>query len=226
MSPGAPGTAIIFGAQWNLRQIRADAAWAAGKLGSPATKVSILDTGLGYTHIDLQGRVDLASSRSFLKASGNQRVEAAFPGAHPVADLHYHDTHVGATVASHAILAAGVSSGTQLVGLKVCEPGGPNVDPKLAWLPSCPISATLGAILYAADIGLPVINMSLGGLTLQRFMSSRGGLGASLGAIINYVVHYAHKQGRRSWSRPATVRRISSSISATGCMACTATRPG
>ncbi len=195
MSANAPATALYFGAQWNMRQIRADVAWAAGKLGSPATKVGILDTGLGYTHIDLQGRVDLASSASFLSAAENQRVQDAFPGAHPVADLHYHGTHVGATVASNAVLAAGVSSGTQLVGLKVCAPGEPNVDPNLAWVASCPISATIGAVLYAADIGLPIINMSLGGLTFTRFNSSRGGLGGSLGAIINYVFHYAHKNG-------------------------------
>jgi hypothetical protein len=33
-----------------------------------------------------------------------------------VADLHYHGTHVGATVASNAIVAAGVTSRTTLMG--------------------------------------------------------------------------------------------------------------
>ena len=195
MSPAAPATAAFYFLQWNMRQIRADVAWAAGKLGEPATKVGILDTGLGYTHVDLLGRVDLASSASFLPQEENDRVEAAFPGAHPVADLHYHGTHVGATVASNAWAAAGVASGTQLVGLKVCSPGEPHANPDSAWVASCPISSTLAAVLYAADIGLPVINMSLGGLTLQRFMSSRGGLGPSLGAIINSVFLYAHHKG-------------------------------
>ena len=58
------------------------------------------------------GRVDLALSRSFLSAAENRRVINLWgPGAHPVADLHYHGTHVGSTVASNGWISAGVTSG-------------------------------------------------------------------------------------------------------------------
>ena len=195
LSPSNPTTAAFYIAQWHHMQIKAPAAWAAGKLGDSRVRVGILDTGLGYLHQDLVGRVDLAASVSFLNAAENARVQAAFPGAHPVADLHYHGTHVGATVASNAIRAAGVTSKTTLVGIKVCAPGNPGTTPANHFVASCPISAVLAGVLYATDIDLPVINMSLGGLFLRRQASAAGGFGPSLLAIFNSVFHYAYKNG-------------------------------
>lgn len=182
-SPAAPATAFFFPRQWHLRAISAQTAWAAGKLGSPSVKVGILDTGLGYTHSDLIGRVDLASSKSFVP-SDDALVAAFFPGRHPIADLHYHGTHVGATVASNANAAAGVTSGTTLVGIKVCNVNG-----------SCPTSGVLAGVLYAADLGLPIANMSLGGRFLRRDASAEGGFGPSFIATINSVFNYANKMG-------------------------------
>jgi lantibiotic leader peptide-processing serine protease len=196
LSPTTPQTPAVFAFQWNMRAISAPAAWASGKLGSSATKVGILDTGLDYTHPDLAGRVDLALSKSFLSAQQNQRVQDAWPGAHNVLDLHFHGTHVGATVASNAILAAGVTSQTKLVGLKVCEPGVPNAEhPQQAFVATCPTNAVIAAMLYAADNNIPVINMSLGGLFLRRQASARGGFGPSFIALINSVFHYVNKKG-------------------------------
>lgn len=182
-SPGNPATATRFARQWHLRQIDAPAAWAAGRLGKAATSVGIIDTGLGYTHPDLAGRVDLGRSISFIP-SDDALVAANFPGAHPIADLHYHGTHVGATVSSNAVAAAGVTSGTTLVGIKVCSRAG-----------SCPTSAVLQGVLYAADQGLPVANMSLGGKFLRKEASARGGDSPSFLAIINQVFNYAHRKG-------------------------------
>lgn len=196
MSPAAPATAVFFARQWNMRQIRADAAWAANRLGNPSVRVGILDTGLDTIHVDMRGRVDPVLSRSFLSESENARVTTAWGASTPVwTDLHYHGTHVGSTVASNGIALAGVTSMTKLVSLRVCSPGFPNTDPNLAWRASCPTSGVLAAVLYAADVGLPVINMSLGGLTLNRFMSARGGFGPSFMATLNAVFHYANKKG-------------------------------
>lgn len=182
-SPGNPATAFFFPRQWHLRQIEAPAAWAAGRLGEPYTKVGILDSGLGYTHPDLDGRVDFALSRSFV-ALDDALIALYFPGAHPVADLHYHGTHVGATVASNGLAAAGVTSGLTLVGIKVCDVNG-----------SCPTSSVLQGVLYAADLGLPVANMSLGGNFERREASARGGLAPSFIGIINQVFNYATRRG-------------------------------
>jgi lantibiotic leader peptide-processing serine protease len=171
-----PGQAQFFPRQWHLRAISADVAWAAGKTGSPDVTVAILDTGIDYTHPDLVGLVDLSRSASFVPFD-QQFIDFYFPGAHPVADLHYHGTHVAATVSSNASAAAGVTSKTTLIGVKVCNVNG-----------SCPTSAVLAGIMYAADQGAHIINMSLGGLFLKSdypgFVS-----------VIQRAINDAHRRG-------------------------------
>jgi subtilisin family serine protease len=151
-SPGNPAGAARFPRQWNLRAIKADVAWAAGRLGSPAVTVAILDTGIGYMHPDLAGRVDLSRSASF-EPSDDAYVAFYFPGAHPITDIGYHGTHVAATVSSNALAAAGVTSGVTLIGAKVCSVS----------LGGCPGVAVTQGILHAIENGADVANMSLGG---------------------------------------------------------------
>lgn len=151
-SPANPAGAFFFPRQWNMRAIQADVAWAAGRLGSPAVTVAILDTGIGYMHADLAGRVDLSRSASF-EPNDDLYVAAYFPGAHPVTDIGYHGTHVAATVSSNGIAAAGVTSGVTLMGVKVCSVS----------LGGCPGVALTQGILHAVENGADVVNMSLGG---------------------------------------------------------------
>jgi subtilisin family serine protease len=188
-SPANPAIAAFYGRQlWNLGQIEVPAAHTAGKKGSAAIKVGVLDTGLDYLHPDLVGRVDLGMSRSFLSAAENARVPA---GAHLVADLNYHGTHVGSTIVSNAYIGAGVSTDITLVGLKVCSPG----TAANGFRGSCPTSGTMAAILFAADNGLPIINMSLGGTFQRRDASARGGNGPAYMATLNSIFNYANKKG-------------------------------
>lgn len=188
-SPANPTAAAFYGRQlWNMQAISAPAAWAAGIKGSSSTLVGILDTGIDYLHPDLVGRVDLGLSRSFLSAAENARVPA---GAHLVADLNYHGTHVASTVASNAYIGAGVTTNVKLVGLKVCAPG----TAANGYNGTCPTSGTLAAILYAADNGIAVINMSLGGGFNRRDASAKGGFGPSFLATINQVMNYARRNG-------------------------------
>lgn len=186
-----PAGAILFARQWNMRAISAPAAWTAGHRGVGTVRVGIVDTGIDYLSADLFGRVDLTLSRSFLSTAENDRVQAAFPGAHPIADLNYHGTHVAATVASNGFWFAGVTSMVSLVGLKVCTPG----TAANGFRGSCPTSAVLGAILYASDNSLDVINMSLGSTFNRRDASARGGFGPSFLATINSVFNYANRAG-------------------------------
>jgi subtilisin family serine protease len=190
-SPANPTLAVRYPRQWNMQVIRAATAWNAGKRGVASVKVGIVDTGIDYLHPDLAGRVDLSLSKSFLSAAENARVQATFPGAHEIADLNYHGTHVASTVASNGYIAAGVSSGVTLVGLKVCSPG----TAANGFRGSCPTSGTLAAVLYAADNGIPIINMSLGGTFNRRDASAAGGFGPSFLATINQVFNYAHRKG-------------------------------
>jgi lantibiotic leader peptide-processing serine protease len=203
-SPEDPALALGFVNQWNMRAIQAPAAWAATPkwLGVSTVRVGIIDTGIDYLEPDLVGRVDLVKSKSFLSVAENARVQAAFPGAHEIADLHYHGTHVAATVASNAYARAGVTSKVILVGLKVCAPGFPPTTPPSPTPPftaTCPTSAVLGAMLYAADEGLDVINMSLGGTFNRRNARALPQAAdpsiPSFIATINRVFNYVHNKG-------------------------------
>ena len=149
-SPGAPATAAFFARQWHLRAIKADAAWAAGKFGSPSVRVAILDSGIGYEYADLQGLVDLSRSASFVP-SDDALVARFFPGKHPVTDLHVHGTHVASIVSSNGLANAGVTSRTTLMGVKVVGVTGQGTT-----------SGILAGIVYATDNGAHVINISLG----------------------------------------------------------------
>jgi subtilisin family serine protease len=179
MSPTEPGKATYHYLQWHLRQIGAPKAWAAGKLGSPSVTVGIIDTGLDYTHRDLAGLVDLGRSRSFLPTEDAVVARYLPAGTHPMFDLQGHGTHVGSTVASNGIIAAGVTSRVKLVGLKVCRSG-------IAGLTAagCPASATFAALMYAADNGIDVVNMSLGGLFTK---STAGGYEETVNRVFEYA---------------------------------------
>jgi subtilisin family serine protease len=175
-SAANPAGAFFFPRQWDYRAIGANLAWAAGALGSPDVTVAILDTGIDYTHPDLAGRVDLSRSRSFIP-SDDALVAALFPGANPIADLQYHGTHVAATVSSNAVAAAGMTSRVRLIGVKVLSRTG-----------SGPTSAALNGVLWAADHGADVINMSL------TTSFTRPGQGRFV-SLLNRVLRYATRKG-------------------------------
>jgi subtilisin family serine protease len=192
-SPAAPQTAFFFARQWHLRAVGAHTAWAAGNLGSTTVSAYILDTGIDYTHADLNGLVNLSRSVDLLGTFNVQvmvsgvptvvpfteadTVQKYFPGRHPSTDLFYHGTHVAATVSSNALAAAGVTSQTRLVAVKVC-----------AYLNTCPLSSVLQGVIYAADNGADVVNMSLGG------GFPKAGNGTFVG-LINDVFNYAASKG-------------------------------
>ncbi|MDR7561607.1 MAG: hypothetical protein QN186_10130, partial [Armatimonadota bacterium] len=77
----SPAEARFFPAQWNMRAIGADRAWAAGVLGDPRVKVAVIDSGIDFIHQDLRPRVDQALSRAFF-------TEPLPPGAPPYLDVY------------------------------------------------------------------------------------------------------------------------------------------
>ena len=176
-SPDNPADAFFFARQWNMRAIDADDAWAMGQLGSSDVTVAILDTGIDYTYPDLDGLVDLDRSISFVPED-DFYVGLFFPGKHPVTDIHYHGTHVAATVASNGFVAAGVTSQTTLMGVKVCS----------AVLGFCPGSAVIAGVLHAADAGADIANMSLGGGFLKKDYPGYVG-------FLNRIFNYANSKG-------------------------------
>jgi len=189
-SNAAPAAAVRYARQWNMRAVQADVAWAHGFLGSSGVSVFMLDSGIDPHHADTEGRVDPTRSVDLLGTFDAQlpdgttvpfteadTVQKYFPGHEVYTDLFFHGTHTAATVSSNAVRAAGVTSGTMLVAVKVC-----------GYINECPFSSILNGVIYAADNGADVINMSLGGAF------TKAGNGRFVG-LINKVFNYARSKG-------------------------------
>lgn len=171
-SPEDPAGAFFYPRQWHFPAIDADKAWAAGALGSEDVTVAVLDTGIDYENLDLAGRVDLDRSISFLPEE-DDLVRTFFPNKNLITDLQFHGTHVAATVVSNGFVGAGLTSKTTLMGIKTCR-----VDR------SCSFGAIISGVLYAADNGADVANLSLGGFF------TKAGNGRFVG-FINKTFNYA-----------------------------------
>ena len=118
-----------------------------------------------------------APTRRFVPFTEADTIATYFPGLAPFGDLLFHGTHTGATVSSNAVRAAGVTSKTNLVAVKVC-----------AYLNQCPFSSILNGVIYAADHGADVMNLSLGGAFPKR--GNR-----ALIRLINATFNYARNKG-------------------------------
>jgi subtilisin family serine protease len=167
-----PTTAILYDAQWNLQLIEVPGVWKKGLLGDPGVTVAILDTGVDYLTPDLVGKIDLDRSVSFVP-SDDILVEANFPGAHPIADLHIHGTFVAALIGCNSIVLACVSPNVDMFAVKVVS----------GTLVGSAASITSG-LLYAEENGADVIALSI-----DAFMSRSADSVAirSIRRAINFV---------------------------------------
>lgn len=169
-----PLTASLLPQQWNMQQIHAPEAWAAGKTGSSAVRVAILDTGLDPTHQELFGVVDGSVSANCLKGP------ACVVGGTGWLDDYFHGTYVGGIVSANNFVTAGIAPNVRLVAVKVLDSLG-----------SGSFSAILRGVVYAVDNAQArVINMSLG----ATFKGNTPGLAALQQALAN-VIAYADSKG-------------------------------
>ena len=178
MSIANPAAAFRFAFQWNMRAIGANTAWAAGDLGTADVTAAILDSGIDYDSFDMNGMVDLARSTSFV-ASDNAILAAFFPGRNPLDDLNGHGTNVATQVSSNATLFAGVNSRARLMGVKVLGASGGGS-----------FSGILAGLIWAADHGADVANLSIG----VTGGVDKAGNGRFIG-VTNRVFNYAHRKG-------------------------------
>jgi subtilisin family serine protease len=162
-------SATYFAQQWNMRAIHADEAWAAGYQGSPSVRVAILDSGIDPTHRELEGVLNTAASVSFVEnlpdvpsCSDPSLIAASYPGAPEWVDLNSHGTHVAGIVAAQGNGVAGVAPRVSLIAVKVANVCG-LVFP--SWV--------IAGAIYAADLGVDVINMSIA-VTFPRSCRSEG----------------------------------------------------
>ncbi len=192
-SSAAPASAGFFRRQWNMQAVQADVAWAHALFGSSAVTVFMLDSGIDYLHDDLVGLVDLTRSLDLtgtflgrvivgpdtliVPFTEADTVKKLFPTRLLITDLLFHGTHTSATVSSNAVWAAGITSRTTLVAVKVC-----------GYINECPFSSILNGVIYAANNGADVINMSLGGAF------TKAGNGRFVG-LLDKVFNYARSKG-------------------------------
>ena len=151
--------------QWGLRVASVDRAWDLG-MGSPSVIVATVDTGVDPNHPDLAG--DLLPPVGMLSAAN--------PGCGLSAtDDNSHGTHIAgiiAAVANNGFGVAGVASGVKVLPIKALDCTG-----------SGDISDISRGIVYAADHGARIVNLSLGSpddsFTLRdavRYAQSKGAL--------------------------------------------------
>ena len=126
--PGAnSGGEQLSACQWDMGAIHAGAAWARAR--GAGVKVGVIDGGVDFTHPDLAGAIDVATSCSFIYsttptaapaevANGDCSIKTA------VQDLQGHGTHVatnaGRLNGRHCRLAPDAT----VVGLKACTIAG------------------------------------------------------------------------------------------------------
>jgi len=131
--------------QWALDAIDAPEAWATGQRGR-GVRVAVLDTGIDPTHPDLAPNVNVALARSFVH--GQTWDVSTDPSVHID-----HGTHIAGIIAAadNAFGMIGVAPEAEIVPVQVLRR--PTGDGDLA--------AVIAGIVYAADIGADVINLSL-----------------------------------------------------------------
>jgi len=154
--PGAPGGPDqLSPCQWDMARIDAGAAQA------PATglgvKVGVIDGGVDFSHPDLAGGIDVATSCSFIysttpTADPQEVANGDCSNKPAVQDLQGHGTHVATTIAARAngVGIVGVAPQATIVALKACTIAG-----------FCFADSVAAALRYAGDQRLDVVNLSL-----------------------------------------------------------------
>jgi type VII secretion-associated serine protease mycosin len=132
--------------QWAFTAVNFESAWPLSN--GAGVKVAVIDTGVLGTHEDLAGSViagiDLASDAATYDPAHNGEVDPAG-----------HGTHVAGIIAAHAnngLGIAGAAPGVKIMPVRVLDASGSGSSSDVAQ-----------GIIWAADHGARVINLSLGG---------------------------------------------------------------
>lgn len=161
---GLPQDAVFLGNQWNLFRTQTNLAWNV-TLGSSTVKVAVLDTGICAHQQDMVGKVREDLSTSFITepASCGPTVAPPCVGCPSWEDRNFHGTHVAGLISSNNLGTASVAPNVQLIAVKVLSCTG-----------SGPFTAVINGILYAANAGADVINMSLGAFVSKTAFQDPG----------------------------------------------------
>jgi subtilisin family serine protease len=142
--------------------IKATFAWDEVR-GDAGTVIAVLDTGIDRTHPDLAAKI-VSPGRDF----ANDDLDAT--------DDHWHGTHVAGIAAADTDNAegiAGVAWNCRLLPVKVTDENG---DGFYSWI--------IDGIIWAADQGAGVINLSLGGDIDDPFLEDACRYAYERGAVV------------------------------------------
>lgn len=154
---------------WGLKNINMSEAWDISK--GKDVKVAVIDTGVDYNHEDLSANIlkdetGKVIGKNFTDSTYNYQPDDFM-------DRAGHGTHVAGTIAAvgdNGIGVVGVAPEAKIIPVKGLGDDGSGYDDELAQ-----------AIIYAADIGAQVINMSWGG--------------AGNSSVIETALEYASNKG-------------------------------
>ncbi|RUS48749.1 peptidase S8 [Cohnella sp. AR92] len=153
-----PNDTLYSQYQWNLPEIATEKGWTVTR-GKDDIVVAVVDTGVQMDHPDLQGRL----------VEGKNIID---PSAKPNDDVG-HGTHVAGIIAAKVNNnegIAGMTWQTKIMPVKVLDSSGAGTAYSVA-----------EGIIWAADHGANVINMSLGNYASAEFLHD--------------AVKYAHDKG-------------------------------
>ncbi|QCC49878.1 S8 family serine peptidase [Halapricum salinum] len=165
---GQPGDFL----QWDKADL--DVPQAHEVTEGEGTRVSVIDSGVLESHPDLAGPLNLDLSRNFTGDGGDHN---------PVGGDD-HGTHVAGIIAADnggGIGVNGTAPKTDLVDCRVFSAEG-----------GASFADILAAVVYSANVGADVANLSLGAYPVPR---NDGQFGQFYGKVLNSTMTYANKEG-------------------------------
>jgi thermitase len=149
-----------FANQWGMVKIQAPEAWEM-TTGSSQINIAILDTGVDLDHPDLANKII-----SNINFSSSPTVD----------DVYGHGTHVAgitAAITNNGIGVAGLGYSATIMNVKVLGDSG-----------SGAYSGIASGIIWAADNGAKIINMSLGGSSASATLENAIDYAWSKGVVV------------------------------------------
>lgn len=179
----------FFSLQWNMFAINATAAWDAGFTGE-GVRVFVLDEGIDADNPDLAPNLNTYLSTSFVPGETYNVSEGSF---------FNHGTHVAGIIAAadNSWGVIGVAPYAEIVAVKVLsEYSGSGA---FSWINQ--------GIVYAANNGADVINMSLGGtLNKNGFYIDDEGIHQRIAPpVVQQAIHAQQRAVNYAWKKGAVI---------------------
>lgn len=173
---------LLWEYQWDMQQVTSDGESYALHTPTKNTVIAIIDSGIDFSHPDLQHSI-VAGSKNLVPAGGHNGTEPDELGdINDIADKLGHGTEVAGQIAADGMLK-GVAPG---IGIKAYRVFGTK-SAKTSWV--------IKAIVEAANDDVDVINLSLGEYMLVSGKYSNNGNDSAEYQAYKRAVDYAYNKG-------------------------------